>query len=134
MTFDQVYPTGSGRILGISILPQSNEAVYLNATPIPIEILHQQLGHPIFQVCKSTAASFGVHTTGSPKSCVHCALSKSKKTNNPKSTLIHATAKGEHLALDISYPKYTSLRGSKYWLLIQDEFTGFIWSIFLKAK
>jgi hypothetical protein len=116
----------------ISILPHSNEAVYLTATPIPIEIFHQQLGHPNFQVCKSTATSFGIHTTGSPTPFVHCALSKSKKTNIPNTTLTHATAKGERLALDISYPNYTSFGG--YWLVSQDEFTGYIWSIFLKAK
>jgi hypothetical protein len=72
---------GSGRILGISILPHSNEAVYLTATPIPIEIFHQQLGHPNFQVFKFTSASFGINTTGSPTPCVHYALSKSKETN-----------------------------------------------------
>jgi hypothetical protein len=48
--------------------------------------------------------------------------------------LNHATSKGQRLALDTSYPRYTSFGGSKYWLLIQDEFTGYIWSLFLKAR
>jgi hypothetical protein len=74
MTFDQIYPTGFGRILGISSLPHSNEAVYLTATPIHIEIFHQQLGHPNFQVRKSTTTSFGIKTTGSPTPCPLCTV------------------------------------------------------------
>jgi hypothetical protein len=63
--------------------------------------------------------------------CLHCAVSKSKKLHIPKVAQNHATAKGQRLALDISY---TSFGGSKYWLLIQDKFTGYIWSVFLKAR
>jgi hypothetical protein len=76
----------------------------------------------------------GIHTTGSPSPCVHCALSRSKKANIPKITLTYATAKGERIALDISYPSCSSFGGSKYWLLTQDEFIGCFWSIFLKAR
>jgi hypothetical protein len=95
---------------------------------------YQQLGHPNFQVCKSTASSFGIHTIGSPFPCIHCALSKSEKLKISKLALTHASMKGPQLALDISYPNYTSFEGSKYWLLMKDEFTGYVWSIFLKAK
>jgi hypothetical protein len=134
LTFYQAYPTGSGRILGVTILPHSNELVNLTAAPIAIDIFHQQLGHPNFQLCKSTATSFDIHTIGSPFTCIHCAVSKSKKLHIPKVAKNHATAKGQRLALDISYPRYTSFGGSKYWLLIQDEFTGYIWSLFLKVR
>jgi hypothetical protein len=108
MIFDQVYPTGSGRILGISILPYSTEAVHLTATPIPLSSFHEQQGHPNYQVCKATATSFGLHTSGNPFPCVHCALSKSKKSKIPNFLMNHAASKGERLALDISYPNYTS--------------------------
>jgi hypothetical protein len=107
-----------GRIIGISIIPPSTEAVYLTATPIDLETFHHQLGHPNCQVCTSTDTSLGIHTTGAPTLCVHCELSKSKKTMSPKTTLHHAAAKDECLALDNSYPNYTSFNGSKYWLLI----------------
>jgi hypothetical protein len=122
------------RSLGVTILPHSNELIHLTATPIAIVIFQQQLGHPNFQVCKSTATSFGIHTIRSPFPFIHYALSKSKKLKILKLTLNHATLKGQRLALDISYPNYTSFGGSKYWLLIQDEFTGYIWSLFLKDK
>jgi hypothetical protein len=134
LTFDQAYPTGSGRILGVTILPHSSELIHLTATPIAIDIFHQQLGHPNFQVCKSTATSLDIHTVGSPIPCLHCAVSKSKKLHIPKVAQNHATAKSQRLALDISLPRYTRFGGSKYWLLIQDEFTGYIWSFFLKAR
>jgi hypothetical protein len=98
LTFDQAYPKGSGLILGVTIA---------------IDIFHQQLGHPKLQVCKSTATSFGIHTIGFPFPCIHCAVSKSKKLHIPKIAQNHATAKGQRLALDISYPRYTSFGGSK---------------------
>ena len=36
--------------------------------------------------------------------------------------------------MDISEIKAKSYGGAKYWLMVQDEFTGYIWSRFLKAK
>jgi hypothetical protein len=93
LTFDQAYPTGSGRIIGISILPYNNEAVYVSATPIAIETYPQQLSHPNLQVCKSIATSFYIHTNGSPTPCGHCAISKSKNTKITKTTSQYATAK-----------------------------------------
>jgi hypothetical protein len=44
LTFDQAYPTGSGRILGVTILPHNNGLDHLTATPIALDIFHQQLG------------------------------------------------------------------------------------------
>jgi hypothetical protein len=42
------------------------------------------------------------------------ALSKFKKTKIPKTTLNHATTKGERLALVISYPNYKIFGASKF--------------------
>jgi hypothetical protein len=134
LTFDKAYPTGSGRILGVTILPHSNELFNLATSLIPIDIFHQQLGHPNLQAFKSTATYFGVHNFGAPFPYVHCAVSKSKKLHIAKVAQTHATAKAQRLALDISYPRDTSFGGSNYWLLIQDEFTDYIWSLFLKAR
>jgi hypothetical protein len=36
--------------------------------------------------------------------------------------------------MDISWIKAKSYGVAKYWLMVQDEFTGYIWSIFIKAK
>ncbi len=41
---------------------------------------------------------------------------------------------GERISTDISSINHISYGGAKFWLLIQDEFTGYIWSYFLSAK
>ena len=65
--------------------------------------------------------------------CSSCALSKIRVKNlghhENKSTTI-----GERISFDISSIKHISLGGAKYWLLIQDEYTGYIWSYFLSSR
>ena len=52
----------------------------------------------------------------------------------PKFSRNKATTKGERICLDITSVKGFSFGGSKYWLMLQDEYTDFIWSIFIKSK
>ena len=57
---------------------------------------------------------------------------KKKKLN--KISLNKATSKLFRIAIDITGVAHLSFGGAKYWLMIQDEYTGFIWSFFLKQK
>ena len=43
-------------------------------------------------------------------------------------------APGERVYLDISSIKEKSYGGSRFWVLIVDDYTDYCWSIFLKAK
>jgi hypothetical protein len=45
-----------------------------------------------------------------------------------------ATVKGERLMIDISWIKTESTAKNRYWLLIMDEYTNFLWSYFMKTK
>jgi hypothetical protein len=72
--------------------------------------------------------------TQSIDTCVDCAISKAKQKNVPKVSKHSATEKGERVAIDITSIKTISYGGAKFWLMIQDEFTGKLWSYFLKAK
>jgi hypothetical protein len=45
-----------------------------------------------------------------------------------------ATVKGERLMIDISWIKTESIAKNRYWLLIMDEYTNFLWSYFIKTK
>jgi hypothetical protein len=45
-----------------------------------------------------------------------------------------ATVKGERSMIDISWFKPESLAKNRYWLLIMDEYTNFLWSNFMKTK
>ena len=99
------------------------------------DYVHGLLGHPNEKVTKATAKRLGIKIKDSPNAvCIDCAKSKSRRKKISKTTETHATQKGERLAMDISWIKSTSYGGKKYWLMVQDEFTGYIWSRFLKKK
>jgi Integrase core domain len=52
----------------------------------------------------------------------------------PKHTERRASQPGERLFIDISSIKSTNYGGSKYWLLVVDDYSDFCWSYFLKTK
>ena len=60
--------------------------------------------------------------------------SKAKQKNLHKQVKNPATEKGERWSIDIASMKNTSNSGSKYWLLIVDDFLNMMWSFFLKKK
>ena len=68
--------------------------------------------------------------------CSHCAEGKAKAAAIPKTVEDEKRSKkpGERLAFDVSSIKARSYGGAKYWLLVMDDATGFIWSYFLKFK
>jgi hypothetical protein len=41
---------------------------------------------------------------------------------------------GGRINIDISSVQNTSYGGANFWLLIQDDFTSYLWSYFIKAK
>jgi transposase InsO family protein len=45
-----------------------------------------------------------------------------------------STELGGRINIDISSVQTQSYRGANFWLLIQDDFTGYLWSYFIKAK
>jgi hypothetical protein len=62
--------------------------------------------------------------------CTDCALAKLRIQNFAHSTDV-TTRAGEIVSLNISLVKYDSYGGAKFWLLIQDHYTDFLWSCFL---
>jgi transposase InsO family protein len=54
--------------------------------------------------------------------------------NIPKDARTIATKKGERILIDLSWIKTASFAHNRYWLLILDEYTHFLWSYFLKSK
>jgi transposase InsO family protein len=45
-----------------------------------------------------------------------------------------STELGERIYIDISSVRTPTYVGAKFWLFIQDDFTGYIWSFLVKAK
>jgi hypothetical protein len=50
--------------------------------------------------------------------------------NIPKEARTIATRKEERLLMDLSWIKTASFAHNRYWLLIMDEYTHFLWSYF----
>ena len=141
LTFDHKLTNGSktGWLWGVRILPIDSETgeemINLTVESQTYQYIHGLLGHPNEKVTKATAKKLGIRIKDSPQTlCIDCVKSKTRKKSVPKSSATHATEKGERIAMDISSIKAKSYGGSKYWLMIQDEYTGYIWSRFLKAK
>jgi hypothetical protein len=62
------------------------------------------------------------------------AISKSKQKNLNQITSHPSTEIFGKINIDISRVLNSSYGGSNFWLLIQDDFTGYLWSYFLKHK
>jgi hypothetical protein len=66
--------------------------------------------------------------------CTECSLGKIHVKNFGHNNSNKATYKGEQISIDISSVQNISFGGAKFWLLIQDEYTNYLWSYFLSAK
>ena len=134
IVFDQKIKNGSGTIYGVEIIPITKENTNLSVTQVKYSVMHEILGHANSDVVKATALKYKLKFTGSPHTCINCALSKQRQKNVSKITHNHATEIGQRISIDISSVMVTSFGQNKYWLLIQDEFSDHVWSYFLKAK
>ncbi len=94
------------------------------------------LGHCGEEKTRAVAKYYGVKLSGEFTPCPDCAKAKAKQANVPKSIPDEKRSKipGERLFFDISSIKSRSFGGTKFWLLIVDDATGFAFSYFLKKK
>ena len=133
--FDKIIKGGSGQLLGVEIIPQNEHACITRDMCISYESFHEKLGHPNENITKRTALHMGIKLKEAADSkCHSCIIGKSRRKNIPKINDSKATEKGERISIDISSINHISFGGAKYWLMIQDEYTGYIWSMFLKSK
>ena len=78
------------------------------------------------------ARYYGVKLTGEFKVCSNCAEAKAAAIPKFVDDEKKSKTPGERLSFDVSSIKARSYGGAKYWLLVMDDATGFIWSFFLK--
>jgi hypothetical protein len=139
LTFDKILNAGQGHLQGVEINPSEDYATMMMLTNALIiyEDMHEKLGHPNVQVVRHTAKHYGIQPKDideEPETCRFCATAKHKRTPIPKFTENKEYEVGERINIDISYVKNASFGGARFWLLIQDERTDHIWSIFLRHK
>ena len=103
---------------------------------VNVNKFHELMGHPSEAKTRLVAAYYGVKLSGQFKTCSACAKAKAKQANVPKKLKEgkRSTVPGERLSFDIASIKAQSYGGAKYWLLIMDDATGHIWSLFVKKK
>jgi septum formation topological specificity factor MinE len=69
------------------------------------------------------------------RACTYCAKEKIRMKKIPKEPSANiARVEGEKLMIDISWIKTESTAKNRYWLLIMDEYTNFLWSYIMKTK
>jgi hypothetical protein len=91
-------------------------------------------GHLNSQVLAATAAKYGFHTKKDLQVCSNCAIIKAKQKKVHKLTSHPSKEVGGNINIDTSSVQNTSYGGAEFWLLIQDNFTGYLWSYFIKAE
>ena len=107
--------------------------VTIKERTMDINVAHRIFGHPSEATTKSTAKTYGWTLTGKLEKCDECTLAKIRQQNLNKEAT-PSSKKGERLYIDISSIKKRSYGGSKFWVLIVDDFTKMKWSLFLKNK
>jgi hypothetical protein len=126
--FDKIIPVGKGMLLGVEILPLIEN---LHTAVLDYQALHERLGHANDKKVAATAKKLGIKYPGQPHPCEYCAQAKLRIKNIPKvTTHIVATEIGERIMFDISSVKVPSMGGNQFWLLVMDEFSGYLWSFF----
>jgi hypothetical protein len=123
--FDIIFKHGSGQLLGIELHPSPNH-IAATAHPLDINKLHTMFGHPNSQVLAATVSKYGFKTKNTLEhTCPNCAICKAKQKNLNKLNSNPSTELGGRINIDISSVQTPSYRGANFWLLIQDDFTGY---------
>jgi hypothetical protein len=90
--------------------------------------------HPNSQVLAARAAKYGFKTKNTLAVFSNCVVAKAKQKNLNKTNLNLSTVMGGRINIDISSLLNSSYGGANFWLLIQDDFTNYLYSYFLKVK
>jgi hypothetical protein len=91
-------------------------------------------GHPNSQFVSATVSKYCFKTKNTLDVCSNCAVAKAKTKTLNKTNSHPSTELGGRINIDISSVLNSSYGGANFWLLIQDDFTNYLWSYFLKDK
>jgi transposase InsO family protein len=119
-------------LLGVDI-PPLIENRHTQTAVVDYQAFHERLGHANDKKIAATAKKLGIKYTGQPHPCEHCAQAKLRIKNIPKvTTRIVATNIGE--MCDTSSVKVLIMGGNQFWLLVMDEYLGYLWSYFFRHR
>jgi hypothetical protein len=136
VTFDRVLRTANGSASGTKLSIDESPVAYntiSNFRPgksININDFHKMLGHCGYDRLQKTAKIHSLRLSGEFDTCEECAIAKARKKNVNKEWKGGSQIPRERVYLDISSIKDVSYGGSKFWVLIVDDYTNYCWSIF----
>ena len=101
-----------------------------------INDLHHALGHAHEATIRETAKQMGIHVTGTQGYCDGCAEAKAIKSSVPKSVdpSRKSTRPLQRVFIDLAGPYPASTGGSRYCMMVVDDFSNFGWPVFLRDK
>jgi hypothetical protein len=99
-----------------------------------MDSLHMIFAHASLDFISATAKHFGIKPVSKLSPCESSVMVKGHQKNTRKEASKPATEPGERLCLDISGPFQMSIRGSKYWMRMVDEFSNKSFDCYLKRK
>ena len=137
IAFDDTIKTAHGFISGAQMVPVHTEELNVGLVrrgAIDVNQLHRALGHPGEDLVRATAAHYGWKLRNKMEPCEDCMLAKSRQKDVSKKPSEKSEAVGERLMIDTTSVKATSIGGAKYWLVIMDDKSDFVWSYFLSKK
>ncbi|CAN0450323.1 unnamed protein product, partial [Laminaria digitata] len=104
-------------------------------TAVDINVFHCVYGHSNELLLRETAKSLDVQLLGKQRPCTGCSMAKGYRKPIPSSTKTRASKKLGRLFVDLSGPKRTpSLLGTRYVMLVNDDYSRHAWVYFLKNK
>lgn len=126
---------GNGSVYGLVInrMMEASPALDVGKS-ITIQQAHALFGHVSETATRKMADAFGIKVTGTMELCDACALAKGKQKNVAKETTTTSSKPGERLYIDISSVNAVSIGGSKFMVMVVDDYTRYKWSMFIKAK
>ena len=96
--------------------------------------LHFSLGHTNDDNARETAKQRGIKVTGVRGYCDGCGESKAIRRAVPNETTLKAERPMERVFVDLAGPFLTSAGGTRYCMLMVDDYTNVGWTLFLRDK
>ena len=148
ISFDRVITTSNGKLVGITLLPNSGNVqgseiampareVFTENKPKKtwdINQLHQVFNHANEETLRKTAKAYDWEVTGKMERCQQCVESNIKKNPVDKYTEVKSESPGERIFIDTTSIKHRSLGGARFLHGVVDDCTGFTWGKAMKRK
>jgi hypothetical protein len=132
IVFDNVVKVANGHVTGLELIAVLSVAqVHIkNGSLLDVNAFHKTMGHLHQEALNKTAAYYGVKLCGTLEPCYECSLAKIRQTNVGKDAKNRSTVPGERLFVH----RDERFGGTKFWVLVVDDFMDKCWSFFVKRK